>query len=109
MANPIQSVRVFAGTIKSEREDLRDIEVPATLTLIERDQDYEFRFVMFVCGPLALNAVGQKSGSETPVFQGIAKDPRGWDVICRAHLVGNRIMGSYDQPQDKGSFALEEV
>ena len=104
MADTIRSVRVFAGTVDSSNKAL---SVPATLTLVEREGEFECRFVFFVGEALPLSVRAPKSAGTT--LRGTARDPRGWDVSFAAELKGERVNGTYDQPHDRGTFALREV
>lgn len=103
----IHNVHVFAGTVDSTSPGFQGLRAPATLTLIERDNDYECRFIFFVGGPLALTVLAPKAGGT--VLKGTAQDPRGWDVAFTAELQGDRVTGSFAQPHDRGTFALEAV
>ncbi len=107
MTDAIQSVRVFAGTVFSASPQYQGESAPATLTLVERDHEYECRFVFFVGTALPLTVRAVKSGATR--LSGTATDPRGWDVSFTAELSGDRVNGTFDQPHDRGTFALQEV
>ena len=107
MSDKTGNTRIFKGTVDSTSPAFAGLKVPATLTLIERDSDYECRFVFVVGAPLALTVIAPK-GSGTAI-KGTAKDPRGWDVLFVAELRRDRVIGSYNQPHDYGTFELSAV
>jgi hypothetical protein len=107
MSNAIQSVLVFAGTVESTGPEFVGLRAPAMLTLIEHDSDYECKFVFFADGALPFTVRAPKAKSLS--FQGVAKDPRGWDVSFNAQLNGSVVTGTYVQPHDRGTFELEAI
>ena len=107
MSDTILTVQVFAGTVEAASPEFKGLRAPATLTLIERATDFECKFVFFVGEPLALTVRAPKTTA--PALEGVAQDPRGWDVSFKAELIGRRVTGSYRQPHDWGTFALEAV
>ena len=107
MSEAVRSVQVFAGTVDSASPQFRGLHAPATLTLIERDAEYECKFVFFVGGSLPITlrvAQDQWLGSS---WRG--PDPRGWDVSFKAELRGTRVTGTFVQPHDRGTFLLDAV
>lgn len=98
--------RTFKGTVDSASPAFHGLHAPATLTLIERDTDYECRFVFDVGMPISLTVIASKHGGNR--LKGTAKDPRGWDTAFAAELDGDRVTGTYAQPHDHGTFALAE-
>ena len=103
----IHSVRFFAGTVHSASVEFQGLQAPASLTLIEHDAEYECKFVFFVGGSLPLTVRATKSAGTA--LQGVAQDPRGWDVSFKAQLAGGRLTGLFSQPHDRGTFTLEAV
>jgi hypothetical protein len=107
VTDTIRNVRVFAGTVDSMSPQFQGLRAPATLTLVERDREFECRFVFFVGTALPLTVRAPKSGATA--LNGTARDPRGWDVSFAAELRGGRVEGTFVQPHDRGTFELEEV
>lgn len=107
MSNAIRSVRVFAGSVESASLEFAGTEMPAMLALVEFDRGYECKFVFIAGAPVALIVNAPKDG--TNELRGTAKDPRGWDVEFDADLRGRRVVGTYRQPHDRGTFVLDEV
>ena len=77
------------------------------LTLVELDRGYECKLIFFAGGALAMTVHAPREGSNE--LRGTAKDPRGWDTEFDADLRGSRVVGTYRQPHDRGTFVLDEV
>jgi hypothetical protein len=98
---------MFEGTVDSASPAFKGLRAPAKLALVDRGTEYECKFVFDVGVPISFTLIAPNNGQNT--IEGIAKDPRGWDVAFRARLDGDRVTGTFDQPHDHGSFELREV
>jgi hypothetical protein len=107
MSNTIRSVRVFAGAVESASPEFAGTEIPAALVLVELDRSYECKFLFFVGGAIAMTVHAPRDQSNE--LRGRASDPRGWDTEFDADLRGNRVVGTYRQPHDHGTFVLDEM
>jgi hypothetical protein len=102
------TMRRFEGTVDSTSPAFAGLHAPATLTLIGHETEYECRFV-FVLDGVSIPMTVFAPGSGGNKISGTATDPRGWETAFAAELAGNRVIGSYEQPHDHGTFELVEV
>ena len=99
--------RRFRGTVDSASPAFQGLHAPATLTLIDRGDRYECRFVFVVGTAIPFTVIAPKNNQNK--IEGSARDPRGWDVAFTARLEGDRVTGTFDQPHDHGTFELREL
>ena len=85
----------------------KGLRAPAKLRLIDHGTRYECGFVFDVGVPISLRLMAPKNDRNE--IEGLAKDPRGWDVTFTARLDGDRVTGTFNQPHDQGTFELRET